>query len=886
MPFPLLIVTFISSLAMALQNPGDQVSIAGWNLQSTHAVNSNLTAWSLPHANVSSWYRIGPRATILAGLLESNVYNESDLFYSDHLAGISKANFDVPWLYREEFSLPEFPTDKHLFLKTHGITSKADIFFNGAQIASSDLQIGSYAGHIYDLTSHVLVGQNALLIKAYPTSYRDDFALGWVDWNPHPPDSGTGVWRNVELKLTGPVSISPPRVTTNFTADALRSPVNVTVKTDVVNHGGAPVDVAVQGSIHSTDSTKTIDLSYQIHLPAHSNSTVTLNATIDDPQIWWPATWGTQPLYNVSINASLPSGAISDIAPLTKFGIRHVVSTLSSDDDVAFTVNSHPFQVRGAGYAADIFLRFDLDRLEAIFQYVLDMGLNTIRLEGKQEHPELYDLADRMGLMVIAGWECCDKWEAWSYNEDNPGTLWHDEDYTVAQASMLHEAEMMQPHPSLLAFLVGSDYWPDDRATDLYLTALRSMDWPNPVIASASMRGHPRQLPASGMKMDGPYDWVPPNYWYGDSFGAAFGFGSEQGAGVGTPELFSMRKFLSDSDLKALWSSPNAGQYHLAPKNGVFSTRKIFNNALSKRYGQSKSLEEYVFKSQLMDYEATRAEFEAFAVRQNASRPATGVVYWMLNSAWPSLHWQLFDYYLQPAGAFFGAKVGARQEHVVYDYESKNVYLVNHSLKSRGTRHIVVDLVALNGTRLLHREVTTETAPLASKDILHIPDITTLLKGAVGFLRLILKDDNPSEPLSRNVYWLSGQSDVLDWDKSEWYTTPVTTFANFTALSSMEPFTVAATATVLGDDKSRVSDTLTSVEVNLENQSDVPAFFIRFTIVDSTTHEELAPVFWSDNYVTLFPREKLRLVVKVRAKGGWAVTMRVGVGDERTLKHQ
>ncbi|KAL2812743.1 glycoside hydrolase superfamily [Aspergillus granulosus] len=883
MPFQLVIVVFLSSIVVALQNPGDQVSIAGWHLQSTHAVNDNLTAWSLPHANVSSWYRIGSRATILAGLIENNVYSESDLFYSDHLAGVSKEDFNVPWLYREEFTLTPFPTDQNLLLTTHGISSKADIFFNGVQIASSDIQKGSYVGHIYDLTPHVLMGQNAVVIKVYPTSYRDDFALGWVDWNPHPPDMGTGLWRKIDLKLTGPISISSPRVTTNFTSGASSSPINVTVKTNVQNHRDFPVDATISGSIHSPDSANTIDLSQRVHLPAYSNLTISMYAIIASPQIWWPATWGSQPLYSVNLNVSLLSGGVSDVAPLTKFGIRHIVAALNPHQDVSFTINSHSFQVRGAGYAPDMFLRFNINRLEAIFQYVLDMGLNTIRLEGKQEHPELYDLADRMGLMVITGWECCDKWEAWSYNDDNPGTLWQDQDYTIAHASMLHEAEMMQSHPSLLAFLVGSDYWPDERATDLYLSALHSMDWPNPIIASASMRGHPSQLAASGMKMDGPYDWVPPNYWYGDSLGAAFGFGSEQGAGVGTPELSSLRKFLSDSDLQAFWSSPNAGQYHLAPESSVFHTRKIYNNALSKRYGQAKSLEDYIFKAQVMDYEATRAEFESFAARQNASRPATGIIYWMLNSAWPSLHWQLFDYYLQPAGAFFGAKVGVRQEHVVYDYESKTVYLVNHSLKSRGTRHITVDLIAINGTQLLHREVSSETVPLTSRDAVHIPETATLLEGAIGFLRLILNGDS-AEPVSRNVYWLSAQNDVLDWENSDWYTTPVTTFANFTALNNMEPATVVATATALANDTSRVSG-FTFVTVNLENQSDVPAFFIRLIIVDLTTHEELAPVFWSDNYVTLFPRETLQLMVKVPETGGWAVTMRVGNGDERIVAH-
>jgi exo-1,4-beta-D-glucosaminidase len=76
-------------------------------------------------------------------------------------------------------------------------------------------------------------------------------------------------------------------------------------------------------------------------------------------------------------------------------------------------VNGHPFEVLGAGYGPDIFLRYDENRIRTFFQYMLDMGLNTVRLEGKQEHPELYELADRMGMMILAGWECCTKWEGW-----------------------------------------------------------------------------------------------------------------------------------------------------------------------------------------------------------------------------------------------------------------------------------------------------------------------------------------------------------------------------------------------------------------------------------------------------------------------------------------
>ncbi|KAL4784129.1 hypothetical protein BJX76DRAFT_348045 [Aspergillus varians] len=754
---------------MALQLPGDVLVVPGWHLQSTNRVQGNFTSWSLPGANVSSWYRTDHRATVLAGLVESNVYNETDLFYSDHLSDLDESDFQGPWLYREEFPLPPLAPDQHLFLNLHGVSSKADVFLNGFQVVSSDFQKGSYAGHSYDLTSHVLPGPNGLLIQAYPTNYLKDLALGWADWNPYPPDSGMGVWRAVDIKLTGPVSLSSPRVTTTFHSSESNEPlvVGVRVNTDVVNHGDSPHDVTISGIIRLPDSPRIIELSQRVQLPPRLNSTV---------KIWWPASWGSQPLYQVQLSILLSSGAVSDRTTPTNFGIRSVVSSLNAHGDV-----------RGAGYAPDILLRFDVPRL------------NTIRLEGNQEHPELYDLADRIGLMIMPG-----------YNDDDAG------------ASMLHEAEMMQAHPSLLAFLIGSDYWPDERASAAHLSALRRMDWPNPVIASAGNRGHPSGLAPSGMKMEGPYDWVPPNYWYGSTLGAAFGFGSEQSAG----------RFLSPSDLRSLWSNPNAGQYHLSPGGSVFHNRKVYNNALTKRYGRPDSLQDYVFKAQVMDYEAARAEFEAFAARQNASRPATGVIYWMLNGAWPSLHWQLFDYYLRPGGAYFGAKVGARQEHVVLDYGSNTIYLVNHSLLSQGIRRITVDIVDVGGKILVHGEVIAETIPSTSKEVISIPEIAKL--DNVAFLRLILSDE-ANNALSRNVYWVSGHHDILNWNASNWYTTPVTSYADYTALSTMKPATVQATA--VGN---RQTSTATYIDVSLQNRADVPAFFVRLVALDSNG-EELAP---------------------------------------------
>lgn len=368
------------------------------------------------------------------------------------------------------------------------------------------------------------------------------------------------------------------------------------------------------------------------------------------------------------------------------------------------------------------------------------------------------------------------------------------------------------------------------------------------------------------MKMDGPYDWTPPNYWYDvepykDRLGAAFGFGSELGAGVGTPEISSLKKFLSKEDLDDLWKKPNKGLYHMSTNVSSFYDRKIYNDALWARYGAPVSLDDYLLKAQIMDYEATRSQFEGVSAFWNKARPATGLIYWMLNNAWPSLHWNLFDYYLHPAGSYFGAKVGSRVEHVAYDYLKKAVYLINHSIDKKGSRMISVDVIDKNGKSLYTTTKNVETEPNTSRNVL---DISTSLKSVsdVVFLRITL-EDGKKNTLSRNVYWLAKELDVMNWEDSDWFFTPVTKYADYKALNKLQSAKVSVSIQTSKASKSKEDST-----VILENKSAAPAFFVSLNLVDKAGKDVL-PVFWSDNYVTLWPHEKLEL--NVQGKGAAAV---------------
>lgn len=853
------IVTFLASAVAFAQGAtakGPLVSAAGevkaipnWAIQSTAKVGDDLEALSSAHGGYGGgdWIDApSSRCTVMGCLIAAGVYDDDDLWYSDNLKKMDTDQFRVPWIYRHEFDLAAPEDGVHYLLQIHGITSRADIYLNSKEVADKNTQAGSYGGHDYDITG-MIAEKNTLVIQAHPTDYMKDFAMGFIDWNPAPPDNGTGVWRDVHIKQTGPASLGPIRALVDI------DPGSVKLRTTVTNRSGKKMSFLAQASITEPSGGKVHRINQNIKLAPGEARILEFDQTFDKPQLWWPKQWGEQPLYAATINISTQDGkALSDTMS-TKFGLRTVSSELSAQNDTTFIVNKEPFQVLGSGYSADMFMRFDPDRFEIIARYMLDMGLNTIRLEGKLEHPELHEICDRLGLMVMAGWECCNKWESFDFNSHIPNPdLWDEADHVIANVSMNHESLMLQSHPSLLTFLIGSDFGPSDEVATAYVDTLRGNDFQLPIISSAATKTvFPSVLPNPGLKMNGPYEWIPPNYWYDvdpdQNGGAAFGFGSELGAGVGTPELSSLRNFLSKSDLEDLWKHPDKGLYHMSTNVSEFYTRSVYNKGIWERYGEPESLDDYLLKVQVADYEAIRAQYEAFSANWNAERPATGLIYWMLNSAWPNLHWSQFDYYLHPAGSYFGTKTGARVETVAYNYVERSFYLVNHGLNNDGARKIQVDLIDLGGKTLASNKYSVETksntAALVGKvkGLEHAAD--------VALLRFELRDGD-GNTLSRNVHWVAPTVDELDWEESTWFHTPVAKYANYKSLFKMKEATV----------KTSISRHHGSWRVKLENRSKVPAFFIRLNLVDDAG-EDVNPVTWSDNYVTLWPHEKMEISV-------------------------
>src|ERR1700730_5191152 len=371
------------------------------------------------------------------------------------------------------------------------------------------------------------------------------------------------------------------------------------------------------------------------------------------------------------------------------------------------------------------------------------------------------------------------------------------------------------------------------------------------------------------MKMAGPCSWIPPAYWYADKLGGAFGFDSEVSAGASIPLMDDLSRMLSPQELEALWKYPQARQFRAPASWWVFAPFEPFDTALAKRYGQPKSLEDYVEKSQLDNYDNVRAQFEAFNAHMDAAKPSTGVIYWMLNNAWPSLHWHLYDYFLNPAGAYFGAKIANEPVHIQYSYDTHAILVVNHTLTREHGLRALIRVRNLDGSVAYERRLQDiDLQGNDARQLARLPALEGLSRTYFIELELASAD---GKSISRNVYWLSTQTDELDWAHSNWYLTPVTRYADLSPLQSLPTATSEVRATMRGEG----AEDSASVTLTVPPSSKAVPLFQHVWIKRSAGGELTLLLVWSDTDVTLWPGESLTLTARFTTPGAATTVVEV-----------
>jgi len=172
----------------------------GWYIRSSAELSESGQSLSRSGLDMENWYPATVPSTVLAALVENGVY--IDPFFGKNLANIPTEPFKESWWYRKEFALEDIKAFSDARLILEGINYRANIWLNGKKIASADKLFGAFRIFEIDITDIMVQGTNTLAIEVLPPK-PGDFTIGFVDWNPRPPDENMGIWRGVKLRLAG-----------------------------------------------------------------------------------------------------------------------------------------------------------------------------------------------------------------------------------------------------------------------------------------------------------------------------------------------------------------------------------------------------------------------------------------------------------------------------------------------------------------------------------------------------------------------------------------------------------------------------------------------------------------------------------------------------------
>jgi exo-1,4-beta-D-glucosaminidase len=826
--------------------PSSITSLHGtWQMQSSCIDKSSAEAVSTPGFLATSWHPAEVPGTVVAALVADKTLPDPNFgmnlksFPGVSLGGEEPfSNREMPadspyrcsFWFRTEFSTPAATANKSIWLHFLGINYRANIWLNGKRIADRADVAGAYRSYEFRINEFLNASanaKNALAVEIFAPE-KNDLGLTWVDWNPTPPDKDMGMWREVFLSESGEVALRAPFATSKLTNDYKSA--ELTLSAELRNTTAHPIDAVLHADVDGDR------LSQPVVLAANETKIVAFSPDkfpklrLAHPRLWWPYQMGEPSLYTAKFHVEVGK-EMSDSASIN-FGIREVTSELTPKGGRLFKVNGHRVLIRGAAWTPDMLLRWNSKRLDADLAYLKHMGLNTIRLEGKVDREEFFDKTDRLGILIMPGWICCDMWEHWD--------TWTADTKKIAAASLTDQITRLRSHPSVFVWLYGSDNPPPPDIENMYLAILKNLQWPNPTVSSAS-ETPTKVTGASGVKMTGPYEYVPPVYWLTDTqAGGAFGYNTETSPGPAIPTKESLAKFIPKDHL---WPIGEYWNFHAGGER--FTTVDVFNDGLNRRYGPATSLDDYERKAQASAYDNERSMFEAYGRDKYV---ATGVIQWMLNNAWPSIIWHLYDYYLVPGGGYFGTKKAQEIIHVQYDYNSNSVSVVNGTYAPLKSLKVTARLFNIDSKEAATQDATVDIDADASAKALDLPKPTGLTTTYCLKLQL---HDSAGKLVSDNFYWLSTKPDTMDWaNKKDTVYTPQKDFGDLTGLNSLPRITLDVKA------ESHHEAGKSTVRLKIKNPTPTIAFQIHLRLANGKDADDIVPIFWDDNYFSLLPGEE------------------------------
>lgn len=786
------------------------LSGGNWKVQNASFVSGEGSDISTSDYDDDSWIIATVPGTVLTSYLNFGAI--PDPYYSNQQLQISESFFTYnDFWYRNSFEVPSNYDGQKVWLNFDGINWKADIYVNGTQVGTIN---GAYTRAKFDVTDYINVGEtnylavlihkvdnpNPVKVKKYNQNCFNGgkltadsptvlCSLGW-DWIPTIRGRNIGIYNNVYLSKSGDVSIIDPFVKTDLPLPST-SEADIAVSTELQNNSDQNVSGVLKGTIGD------ITFNYDVTLDAFEKKQIDIDKdtfsqlTIDDPELWWPNTYGPQNLYTLKLEFE-SDDIITDTKDVT-FGIREYTYD-DRDNILKISCNGVRIFVRGGNWGlSEAMLRETDESLDTKVRLHKEMNMNMIRnWVGQTDFEGFYEACDKYGIMI---WD--DFWLANPYDGPNP----NDNDMFLDNAN--DKIKKVRNHPSVVIYCGRNEGYPPAVLDTGLRNAIEELD------------GTRYYSPASSKGVvtgEGPYNVQDPKRMFatkGTTFHTELGMHS-------TINIESYKEFIPD---EYLW-----------PMNDMWGIHDYFDHnpleygtTTGDRYGEIQGIEDFCRKGQLLNMETHKCSFETWA-----SKGGPGLLGWMSMPAWPSLIWQTFDYYYDPTASFFGIKNACEPTHILWDCNTDKIKVTNNTTTDYNDLKAEAWVYNMDGTEKSYQTESIDVDAIGISDCftLSFPDNLS----DVHFIKLKLTDDN-GDVISDNFYWRGNK------------------WLDYTDLNNMDPVNLEPNVT------ESIDGSTCTLTATIDNNTDKVALMARLKVVTDESEERVLPIYYEDNYFSLLPGE-------------------------------
>lgn len=566
-----------------------------------------------------------------------NEYSAYDIFRDDYI-------------YSREFTAgKEILVRDSLKLVCEGLDTLTEIYINGVLIAETD---NMHRRYVFDIKNMLTVGINKIKIKikspvefiekawaaksdiwgvcakdGYQYIRKAHYMYGW-DWGPAIPDGG--IWRNIYIEAYDHASID-----------------NIYIRQE---HIEGVVNINVFAAVELYND-RTVALSAALTAPdgMDAGSAFFVNGiakiAVKNPQLWWPAGYGEQPIYNLTVTLFSSGEEIDSKA--FKIGLRTLFISREDDEwgqEFTYVVNGIKIFAKGANYIPEdnILARCSRERTEKLVQHAVEANFNSLRVWGGGIYPEDYffDLCDKYGLIV---------WQDFMFACAQ--YILTDDFVASVKAEIRDNIRRLRHHPSIALWCGNNEMewlWMDSQTDgrskqqmDEYLQLFEG------IIPPIAFEEDPDRLywpasPSSGGGFDDPNAENRGDVHYWDVWHGLKPFSEYRKFYFRFCSEFGFQSFpcMKTVETYTLPEDRNIFSYVMEShqKNGGANGKILYY--LSENFKNPKDFESMLYVSQLLQAEAIKYGVEHW--RRNRGR-CMGSIYWQYNDCWPVASWSSVD---------------------------------------------------------------------------------------------------------------------------------------------------------------------------------------------------------------------------------------------------